>query len=101
MLVNDDWVKFSRCYVVLIAPVTRDTAAVKTDASVWASRIVSILDNLSHVEHLAGQLKHHLRTDELTRQTHDNFYAQCLGAVVNLPCLYLTMCLHLMLSFAS
>jgi len=61
------------------APVTRDVAAVKTDSAIWASRIVSILDNLSHVEQLAGQLKRNLRTDELTRQTHDNFYSECLG----------------------
>jgi len=65
-----------------IAPVTRDVAAVKTDATVWASRIVAILDNLEHVEQLAAQLKHDLRTDELTRQTHDNFYSECLGAIL-------------------
>jgi len=78
MLVKDYWVE-SVCCCGRVAPVTRDVAAVKTDATIWASRVVSILDNLSHVEQLAGQLKHDLRTDELTRQTHDNFYSECLG----------------------
>ena len=54
-------------------------AAAKTDSAVWAARIVDILDNLSHVEQLADQLKQDLRTDEATRQSHDNFYSECLG----------------------
>jgi len=62
-----------------VAPVTRDVAAAKTDAAVWASRIVNILDNLSYAEQLAGQLKEDLRTDEMTRQSYDNFYSHCLG----------------------
>ena len=58
---------------------TKNVAAVKTDAAVWASRIIKILDNLSYVEELAGQLREDFRTDEMARQSHDNFYSQCLG----------------------
>ena len=58
---------------------TKEVAAVKTDSAVWAARIVNILDNLGYVEELAGQLKQQLRTDEMTRQSHDNFYRECLG----------------------
>ena len=60
-------------------PVTKNVAAVKTDAAVWASRIIKILDNLGYVEELTGQLREDLRTDEMARQSHDNFYSQCLG----------------------
>ena len=60
---------------------TKDVAALKTDAAVWAARIVKILDNLSYVEELAGKLREDLRTDRVTRQSHDNFYSQCLGIV--------------------
>jgi len=63
--------------------VTKNVAAVKTDAAVWASRIVNILDNLSYVEELAAQLRENLRTDEMTRQSHDNFYSQCLGTFIS------------------
>jgi len=65
--------------VYITAPVTKNVAAVKTDAAVWASRIIKILDNLSYVEELAGQLREDIRTDEMARQSHDNFYSQCLG----------------------
>jgi len=68
----------------LTAPVTKDVLAAKTDSAVWAARIVSILDNLSHVDDLAAQLKEQLRTDEITRQSYDNFYSECLG--ICLPC---------------
>jgi len=59
--------------------VTKNVASVKTDAAVWASRIIKILDNLSYVEELAGQLREDLRTDEMARQSHDNFYSQCFS----------------------
>jgi len=59
--------------------VTKDVLAAKTDSAVWAERIVNILDNLSHVDELAAQLKEQLRTDEITRQSYDNFYSECLG----------------------
>jgi len=62
--------------------VTQNVAAVKTDAAIWASRIVNILDNVEHVEELAAQLRENLRTDEISRQSHDNFYSQCLGIFV-------------------
>jgi len=63
------------------APVTSDVAAVKTDSATWARRIVNIIDNLSHVEELADKLKDKLRMDEIIRQSHDNFYSECLGAI--------------------
>ena len=65
--------------VVCTVPVTKNVAAMKTDAAVWASRIIKILDNLGYVEELTGQLREDLRTDEMARQSHDNFYSQCLG----------------------
>ena len=70
---------FQLCLCGRVAPVTKDVTAVKTDSAVWAARIIDILDNLSHVEELASQLREQLRTDEMARQTHDNFYRECLG----------------------
>jgi len=95
-------VQFSLVYVVLIfkAPVTRDVAAVKTDAAVWAGRIVDIIDNLSHVEQLAAELKQHIRTDEMTKQSYDNFYSECLGICVISFILHPTVWAIIIISFA-
>jgi len=76
---RNDGTVYMAMLLIYAAPVTKDVAALKTDSAVWAAQIVNILDNLSHVERLADRLKEDLRTDELTRQSYDNFYSECLG----------------------